>query len=72
MHKVVNFQISLFGSFINIQPNQEITMRLVSMLTEENMFPGTATVSTVVSVSKGSSFTSSPSTGTGKAQDQFF
>ena len=44
MHKVVNFQISLFGSFINIQPNQEITMRLVSMLTEENMFPGTATV----------------------------
>lgn len=52
MDKVVNFQISLFGSFINIQPNQEITMRLVSMLTEENMFPGTATVSSVDPVQK--------------------
>ena len=66
MHKVVNFQISLFGSFINIQPNQEITMRLVSMLTEENMFPGTATVSTVFPLSHKSSVTSPPSLNTGK------
>lgn len=47
MEKVVNFQVSLFGSFVNIQPNNEITMRLINNLREFNFVPGIANVSTV-------------------------
>lgn len=52
MDKIVNFQLSLFGSFINIQPDTDIAMHLMSHLADENMIPATATVNTVDPLNK--------------------
>lgn len=47
MDKVLNCQISLFGSYINIQPQIELVDRVVKELNEYNMIPGIATVSVI-------------------------
>lgn len=47
MEKVLTFQLSLFGNFVNIKPIQEITMNLVEKLKDEYMVPGTANVALV-------------------------
>lgn len=52
MNKVVVFQMSLFGSFVNIQPNQDITMKLMADLVDENMIPGTVSVSSIDPINK--------------------
>lgn len=52
MDKIVNFQLSMFGSFINIKPNTEITMLLMKNLADESMVPGTATVSSIDPVNR--------------------
>ena len=52
MDKILNFQLSMFGSFINIKPNNEITMRLMTNLQEEHFVPGTVDVAVVDPVSK--------------------
>lgn len=46
MDKVLNFQISLFGSFTNVQPNLELTMQINNSLREEGFVPGTVQVNT--------------------------
>ena len=52
MDKILSFQMSLFGNFINIEPNQEITGKLINNLSGEGFIPGTAAISTVDPVNK--------------------
>ena len=47
MEKVLVFQLSLFGSFINIQPNLQITNNLVGHLRGEGFVPATIEVNIV-------------------------
>lgn len=47
MEKVLSFQISLFGSFINIQPNIEISTKLIEAMSHEGFIPSTFEVNTV-------------------------
>ena len=47
MEKVLTFQMSFFGSFINVQPNLELTNRIVQSLSSENFIPGTFEINTV-------------------------
>lgn len=46
MDKVLNFQISLFGSFTNVHPNIELTMQINDSLRDEGFVPGTIQVNT--------------------------
>lgn len=52
MDKILNFQLSLFGSFINIKPNNDITMRLIANLQEDCFLPGTVDIAVVDTDSK--------------------
>ena len=42
MESILNLQLSLFGSFINIKPKNEIVIQLLTNLKEENFIPGTS------------------------------
>lgn len=46
MDKALNFQISLFGSFTNIQPDLGLTMRINSSLQDDGFVPATVQVNT--------------------------
>lgn len=41
MEKIVNFQTSLFGSFINIKPRTAVVLSLLNNLKDESFIPGT-------------------------------
>lgn len=47
MKKVLNLQLSLFGTFKNIQPDIALTMRITEALSGEGFVPGTAQVNNV-------------------------
>lgn len=47
MDKVLNYQMSLFGMFTNVQPNLELTMKIFESLKDEGFVPGTVQVNTV-------------------------
>lgn len=44
MDKILNFQMSLFGTFTNVQPNLELTMKINESLQNDNFVPGTIQV----------------------------
>ena len=52
MDKVIHFQMSLFGAFINIQPNQELTGKIVACLQDDDFIPSVAVVNTVDPIKK--------------------
>lgn len=52
MDKILNFQISFFGSFSYLKPDQEVIAKLMEALKEENMLPTTTTVSTIDTANK--------------------
>lgn len=52
MDRILNFQLSMFGSFINIKPDNDITMKLMAHLQEDRFVPGTVNVAVVDAVSK--------------------
>ena len=52
MEKILNLQMSLFGSFINIEPDTDIAMRLLANLQGENLVPATVEVSVVDTAKK--------------------
>ena len=39
MEKIVNFQTSLFGSFINIKPRTAVVLSLLNNLKDESFIP---------------------------------
>ena len=41
MDKILNFQVSLFGRFIDIKPKTDIILKLLTNLQEEAFIPGT-------------------------------
>ena len=45
MDKIINFQMSLFGSFINVQPNLQLTNRIEANLRDDDFVPSIAVVS---------------------------
>lgn len=45
--KVLNLQMSLFGSFINIKPETEIVIKLLTALKEDKFIPGSADIASV-------------------------
>ena len=47
MEKVLNFQLSLFGSFVNVQPNLLLTNRIAENLREDGFVPSIAVVNAV-------------------------
>lgn len=47
MDKVLNYQMSLFGTFTNVQPNIDLTMKIFESLKDEGFIPGTAQVNTL-------------------------
>jgi hypothetical protein len=47
MDKVLNLQMSLFGSFMNIKPETEIVIKLLTSLKEDKFIPGSADVASV-------------------------
>lgn len=52
MEKVLNFQLSLFGSFVNIQPNLQLTNIIANNLREDDFLPSIAVVNAVDPVNK--------------------
>ena len=53
MDKVLNYQMSLFGMFTNVQPNLELTMKIFESLKDEGFVPGTVQVNTVNPMGQG-------------------
>ena len=47
MESILNLQLSLFGSFINIKPKNDIVMQLLTNLQEENFIPGTVDIAVI-------------------------
>lgn len=47
MESILNLQLSLFGSFINIKPQNDIVIQLLTNLKEENFMPGTVDIAMV-------------------------
>lgn len=45
--KVLNLQMSLFGSFINIKPETDIVINLLTSLKEDKFIPGSADIASV-------------------------
>lgn len=45
MDKILNFQVSLFGRFIDIKPKTDIILKLLTNLQEEAFIPGTVDLS---------------------------
>lgn len=41
MDRILNFQVSLFGEFINIKPKTDIILKLLTSLQDEEFIPGT-------------------------------
>jgi hypothetical protein len=41
MDKILNFQVSLFGRFIDIKPKTDIILKLLTNLQDEAFIPGT-------------------------------
>ena len=41
MDRILNLQVSLFGSFIDIKPETNIILNLMTALKEESFIPGT-------------------------------
>lgn len=52
MDKILNFQLSLFGSFKNIKPDNDIAMRLIEKLKEDDFIPATVDVAYVDTAAK--------------------
>ena len=47
MESVLNLQLSLFGSFINIKPKNDIVMQLLTNLQGDNFIPGTVDIAMI-------------------------
>lgn len=47
MDKVLNFQTSLFGSFIDIRPKSDLVFSLLSNLKDDQFIPGTVDLATI-------------------------
>ena len=47
MDKVLNFQTSLFGSFIDIRPKSDLVFSLLTNLKDEQFIPGTVDLATI-------------------------
>ena len=47
MESVLNHQLSLFGSFINIKPKNDIVMQLLTNLQGDNFIPGTVDIAMI-------------------------
>ena len=47
MDKILNFQTSLFGSFIDIKPKSDLVFSLLSNLKDEQFIPGTVDLATI-------------------------
>ena len=52
MEKVLNFQLSLFGSFVNVQPNLLLTNRIAENLRDDSFVPSIAVVNAIDPVKK--------------------
>lgn len=52
MEKILNFQLSLFGSFVNVQPNLVLTNRIAENLRDDGFVPSIAVVNAVDPIKK--------------------